>query len=70
MADKETSPLIALRVPAQMLAEIDRLARTKYVSRSDVVRDALRTLLRQQLDADIPSLAVSGSSESDAEEAA
>jgi Arc/MetJ-type ribon-helix-helix transcriptional regulator len=69
MADKETSPLIALRVPAQMLAEIDRLARTKYVSRSDVVRDALRTLLRGQAAADIPSLAVDGLNENQGEAA-
>jgi Arc/MetJ-type ribon-helix-helix transcriptional regulator len=66
MTDKEPTPLIAVRLPASMLAEIDQLARTKYLSRSDAVRDALRTLLRRQLDADIPSLAVSGDREEEA----
>jgi hypothetical protein len=46
MTEKEPTPLIAVRMPAELLAEVDRLARTRYVSRSDVVRDAVRTLVR------------------------
>jgi metal-responsive CopG/Arc/MetJ family transcriptional regulator len=37
-----------VRLPAALLAEIDRLARTRYVNRSDAIRDAIRTLLREQ----------------------
>jgi Arc/MetJ-type ribon-helix-helix transcriptional regulator len=52
MTEKEPTPLIAVRLPASMLAEIDRLARTKYLSRSDAVRDAIRAMLRTQLPQD------------------
>ena len=63
MTDKESTPLIAVRLPAAMPAEIDQLARAKYLSRSDAIRDALRTLLRGQSAADIYPLAVSGLNE-------
>jgi Arc/MetJ-type ribon-helix-helix transcriptional regulator len=43
------TPLIALRVPLPILEQIDQLARQKYVSRSDAVRDAMRLLLRTEL---------------------
>ena len=42
------TPLIALRVPLPILEQIDQLARQKYVSRSDAVRDAMRLLLRTE----------------------
>jgi Arc/MetJ-type ribon-helix-helix transcriptional regulator len=49
MATKDPTPLIALRVPLSILEQIDRLARQKYISRSDAVRDAMRLLLRTEL---------------------
>jgi len=56
MTEKEPTPLIAVRLPASMLAEIDQLARTKYLSRSDAVRDALRTLLPEASDPEIDAV--------------
>jgi Arc/MetJ-type ribon-helix-helix transcriptional regulator len=47
MAVRDPTPVVALRLPEELLRAIDRLARGKeFVSRSDVIR----TLLRQQLE--------------------
>jgi metal-responsive CopG/Arc/MetJ family transcriptional regulator len=42
---RNRTPLVALRIPQELLDTIDRLARTRFVSRSD----AIRTLLRKQI---------------------
>jgi Arc/MetJ-type ribon-helix-helix transcriptional regulator len=41
MISKPPSPLIAFRVPPELLDEIDRLARTRFASRSDAIRSLL-----------------------------
>jgi Arc/MetJ-type ribon-helix-helix transcriptional regulator len=47
MNDKPTSPLVALRMPAELLEQIDELAHSReFVSRSDVIRTFVRDALR------------------------
>jgi Arc/MetJ-type ribon-helix-helix transcriptional regulator len=49
MVVKDPSPLIALRVPRELLEEVDRLTRRgKFVSRSDAIRDAIRAMLSRR----------------------
>jgi Arc/MetJ-type ribon-helix-helix transcriptional regulator len=38
---KSPTPLVALRMPQELLDEIDRRARTRFVSRSDAIRSLL-----------------------------
>jgi metal-responsive CopG/Arc/MetJ family transcriptional regulator len=45
---KPPSPLVALRFPPEMLEEIDRLARTEFVSRSDVIRTFVREKIEER----------------------
>jgi Arc/MetJ-type ribon-helix-helix transcriptional regulator len=53
MVAKDPSPLIALRVPAELLAEVDRrVRRGKFVSRSDAIRDAIRAMLSSECEED------------------
>ena len=59
MAGKRQTAVVVLRIPQGMLDAIDRLAQAGFVTRAE----AMRALMRRQIVADIPSLAVDGSSE-------
>ena len=48
---KPATPLVAFRIPQELLEEIDRLAETRFVSRSDAIRTMLREKIAERKEA-------------------
>jgi metal-responsive CopG/Arc/MetJ family transcriptional regulator len=46
MDEKPSNSFVGLKCPPELLREVDKLARRKFISRSD----AIRSMLRQQLE--------------------
>ena len=46
MEEKPSNSFVGLKCPPELLREVDKLARRKFISRSD----AIRSMLRQQLE--------------------
>jgi metal-responsive CopG/Arc/MetJ family transcriptional regulator len=46
MEEKQSNPFVGVKFPAELLAAVDKLARTEFMSRSDVIR----TLVRERIE--------------------
>jgi metal-responsive CopG/Arc/MetJ family transcriptional regulator len=47
MTKEQTEP-VTLRIPAELLAEIDRRTRTRFISRSDAIRSLLWAQIQRE----------------------